>query len=121
MTQPYLTSPIVIGASAGAIAPEDWKGIEVGYDGRRPQFAAAIAKAGAVPVAAPPGAPAPFAAVYRQELAALALSDTGKKLKTEKRVIAAAPAENALLLSLDEYLHAHKPRIEARVAAEARR
>jgi hypothetical protein len=121
MTQPYLASPMVIGAAAGAVAPDDWEGVQVRYDRRRPEFAAAISKAGAIPVAAAPGAPAPFAAVYRQELAALGLTDTGKKLKTEKRVIAAAPAENALVLSLDEYLHARKAQIEARVAAEARR
>ncbi len=120
-TQPYLTTPIVIGAAAGAVAPEDWEGVEVRHDGRRPEFAAAISKAGAVPVAAAPGALRPFAAVYRQELGALGLTDTGKTLKTEKRVIAAAAAENALVLSLDKYLHARKPQIEARVAAEARR
>lgn len=120
-TQPYLSAPIVIGVAAGAAAPEDWEGVEVRYDGRRPEFAAAIAKAGAVPVPAAPGALAPFAAVYQQELGAFGLTDTGKRLKTEKRVIAAAPAENALVLSLDKYLHAQKQAIEARVAAEAGR
>jgi hypothetical protein len=120
-TQPYVRRPIVIGAAAGAAAPDDWEGVEVRYDGRRPEFAAAISKGGAVPVAAAPSALTPFAAVYRQELSALGLADTGKKLKSEKRVIAAAPAENALVLSLDKYLHAHKAQIEARVAAEARR
>lgn len=120
MTQPYLSTPIVIGVAAGASAPEKWKAIPVRYDGRRPEFAAAIAQSGASPVPAAPDQLKPFAAVYRQELGTLGLTDTGKKLKTEKRVIAAAPAENALVLSLDKYLHAQKAAIEARVAAEAR-
>jgi ABC-type amino acid transport substrate-binding protein len=119
MSQPYLTTPVVIGAVSGAAAPEEWKGVEVRYDARRPEFAAAIAKAGATPVPAGPGGLRPFAAVYRQELAAFGLSDTGRKLKTERRTIAAAPSENALVLSLDKYLHANKRAVEARIAAEA--
>jgi ABC-type amino acid transport substrate-binding protein len=121
MTQPYLSVPIVIGAAAGVNVPEDWEGVQVRYDRRRPEFAAAIAGVKALPVPAEPGALRPFAAVYRPELQALGLTDTETALLTEKRVIATAPAENALTLSLDKFLHARKPDIEARLGAEARR
>ena len=120
-TQPYLSAKIVIGAAPGAAAPEDWEKVPVRYDARRPEFAAAIAKAKAVPVAAGAGQLRPFAAVYEAELAALGLRPAGKTLRTEKRVIATAPAENALTLSLDRFLHPRKGAIEARLAAEARR
>lgn len=121
MTQPYLTAPIVIGAAPGVNVPDDWEGVQVRYDRRRPEFAAAVAAKKALPVPAAPGALRPYAAVYRPELPALGLSDTGTKLRTEKRVIASAPAENALALSLDRFLHARKAEIEARLASEARR
>ena len=120
-TQPYLTAKIVIGAAPGASAPEDWEGVPVRYDARRPEFAAAIARAKAVPVPAHPSQLRPFAAVYEPELQALGLGSTGKTLLTEKRVIATAAAENALTLSLDKFLHARKAEIEARLAAEAGR
>jgi hypothetical protein len=62
-----------------------------------------------------------YAAVYEPELGARGLRDTGKTLLTEKRVMAGAPAENALVLSLDKFLHERKAAIAGRVAAEARR
>ena len=120
-TQPYLSVKIVIGAAPGASAPEDWKDVPVRYDARRPEFAAAIAQAKAVPVAAEPSQLRPFAAVYQPELRTLGLAPTGKTLLTEKRVIAVSAAENALTLSLDKFLHARKDAIEAQLAAEARR
>ena len=120
-TQPYLKVKIVIGAAAGATAPEDWKDVPVRYDARRPEFAAAIAQAKAVPVPSAPSQLRPFAAVYEPELPTLGLAATGKTLLTEKRVIATAAAENALTLSLDKFLHARKAAIEARLAAEAGR
>jgi hypothetical protein len=121
MTQPYLSVQIVIGAAPGAPVPDDWEGVPVRYDVRRPEFAAAIAGIKAVPVAAHPGALRPFAAVYKPELTALGLSETGKTLLTEKRVIATAPAENALTLSLDRFLHARKGDIARRLGQAARR
>lgn len=120
MTQPYLTAPIVIGAARGVSAPDRWDGVQIRYDGRRPHFAASISAVGAVPIPAPPDQLGPFAAVYRQELQSFGLADTGDTLRTEKRVIATAPAENALTFSLDRFLHARRGSIEARLGGEAR-
>lgn len=120
-TQPYLTTPIVIGAVPGATAPDPWNGVEVGHDPRRPDIAAAIARAGAVPVPVAPRRTPTFYAAYEPELAARGLQPTGETLLTERRVIATAPTENTLVLSLDRFLHARKDAIAARVAQEARR
>ncbi len=119
MTQPYLSLETVIAAPAGTIPPDKLKGVQIRYDARRPDFAAAIAKQEAVPVPVAPASLRPLAAVYAPEQARLGMTATGKTLLTEKRVIATAPAENALTLSLDRFLHANKARIEARLAAEA--
>jgi len=116
-TQPYLKAPIVIGAVRGTPLPEDYDGVEIRYDARRPEFAAAISAIGAVPVPAAPGTLRPIAAVYRPELAVLGLQDTGEQLRTERRVIAAAPSENAIVLSLDRFLHARKRAIERQFGA----
>jgi polar amino acid transport system substrate-binding protein len=121
LTQPYLSVKIVIGAAPGAPIPNQWKGIDVAYDARRPHFAAAIEKAKAIAVPAMPTQRVRYAAVYEPELGARGLRDTGKTLLTEKRVMAGAPAENALVLSLDKFLHERKAAIAGRVAAEARR
>jgi hypothetical protein len=121
MTQPYLTAPIVIAASPGSTLPDSYDGIEIRYDARRPEIAAAIAAVGAKPVAAGPRELRPIAAVYQPELAALGLQDSGEQLRTERRVIATAPSENALVLSLDRFLHARRAQIEQRLAAEAAR
>jgi hypothetical protein len=74
-----------------------------------------------VAAAADPGAMAPLAAAYAPELAARGLAPTGKTLRTERRVIATAPAENALALSLDRFLHGRGEEIGRLLAAEARR
>ncbi len=120
-TQPYLTVKMVIGMAPGAAPVDEWKDVPVRYDARRPGFAAAIARAKAVPVPAAPAQMGHYAAVYEPELQALGLQPTGKTLVTERRVIATAAAENALTLSLDKFLHARKGAIGARLAAEARR
>ncbi len=117
MTQPYLKAPIVIGAAPGTQLPEAYDGVEIRYDARRPDFAAAIAAIGATPVPAAPGGLRPIAAVYRPELGVLGLEDTGEQLRTEQRVIATAPSENALVLSLDRFLHARKQEIERQFGA----
>jgi hypothetical protein len=121
-TQPYLDAEVAVGAAPGAPVPRRWKGVEIRHDRRRPDIAAAIRSIGAVPVAADdPGGMAPLAAAYAPELAALGLAPTGKTLRTERRVIATAPAENALTLSLDRFLHERKEEIGRRLAAESRR
>ncbi|MBD0273282.1 MAG: hypothetical protein ICV73_15315 [Acetobacteraceae bacterium] len=120
-TQPYLNAEATVGAAPGATVPRDWDGVEVRYDRRRPDFAAAIRGIGAVPVPADPGGMAPFAATYAPELAALGLVPTGKTLTTERRIVATAPAENALTLALDRFLLPRGEEIGRRLAAEARR
>ena len=119
-TQPYLKTGIVIGAREGTTAPGDWEGVEVRYDRRRPQIAAALRGIGAVPVPTDPGQLAPIGAVYDFELSAAGLRPTGKPLTTERRVIATAPAENALTLSLDRFLQPRESEIRARLTAELR-
>jgi len=120
-TQPYLEAAAVIGAAPGAAAPRDWKGVEVRYDRRRPDLAAALRGIGAVPVPADAGGMAPFAVAYEPELAALGLAPAGKALATERRVVATAPAENALTLALDRFLQPRRDEIGRRLAAESRR
>ena len=120
-TQPYLEAKAVVGAAPGAAVPRDWDGVGIRYDRRRPDLAAAIRGIGAVPVPADPGGMAPLAAAYAPELAALGLASTGKALTTERRVIATAPAENALTLALDRFLLPRGEEIGRRLAAEARR
>lgn len=120
-TQPYLKAVAVIAAAPGAATPRGWKGVEVRYDRRRPDLAAALRGVGAVPVPADAEATAPFAAAYEPELEALGLAPAGKTLATERRVIATAPAENALTLALDRFLQPRREEIGRRLAAGARR
>jgi len=116
-TQPYLKARLVIGAAPGTTSPEDWENVPVAHDPGRPHIAALLSKQKAVPTT---GA-APFRAAYEPELAAAGLEPTETKLMTEQRTIATAPSENALTLSLDRFLHAHKGAIEQRLASEGRR
>lgn len=120
-TQPYLKAELAIGAAPGATVPESWDGVEVRHDRRRPDLAGAIRAIGAVPVPAEPGRLAPLGAAYVQEMEALGLRATGKRLTTERRVIATAPAENALVFSLDRFLLSREGEISTRLAEEARR
>lgn len=121
MTQPYFTAELVVGTVPGVPKPESLDKLDIRYDRRRPEFAAAIRGAGGNPIPADPGALRPIAAVYAPELGRLGLENSGKRLLKEKRVIATAPGENALALSLDKFLHAHRSEIEARLGAEAGR
>jgi ABC-type amino acid transport substrate-binding protein len=120
-TQPYLRAELVLGASPGVEVPPDLKGVEIRHDRRRPDVAAAIRDAGAVPVPAEPENLAPLAAAYAPELAMLGLHATGRTFLTERRVIATAPAENALALALDRFLLPRTGEIRDILAAEARR
>ena len=116
-TQPYLHAKVVIGMALGATVPDDWTGVRVSHDSRRPDLAALLLKQKAVPTTGQ----ASYRLVYEPELGAAGLVATGKTLRTERRTIATAPAENALTLALDRFLHANKPAIEARLKAEGRR
>jgi len=120
-TQPYMKAEAMVGAAPGGAAPRSWKGVEIRYDRRRPDLAAAIRGAGAVPAPADPGGMAPPVAAYAPELGVLGLASTAKSLTTERRVIATAPAENALTFALDRFLQSREAEIGQRVAAEARR
>ncbi len=120
-TQPYLKARLMVGAAPGAAVPERVKGQVIGHDPRRPDIAAAITKAKAEPVSAGADASAPLVAFWEPELGGLELASTDKTLLTENRVIATAPAENALTLSLDRFLHRNKAAAEQLLAAEARR
>lgn len=120
-TQPYLKAEIALGAAPGTAVPQDWGGVEIRHDRRRPDIAAAIRRLGAVPVPADPDGMRPLAAAYAPELAALGLRPVGKTLATERRVIATAPAENALALALDQFLQPREGEIGERLAAGVRR
>ena len=74
-----------------------------------------------VPVPADPDGLAPLGAAYAPELATLGLRPVGEALATERRVIATAAAENALVLALDEFLQNREDEIRRRLAAERRR
>jgi ABC-type amino acid transport substrate-binding protein len=113
-TQPYLQVKAVIGMAPGTRGPSTWEGVRVSHDPARPDFAALILAEKAIPTTGP----APYRLVYEPELARAGLVATGKTLRTERRTIATAPSENALTLELDRFLHANKPAIEARLAAE---
>jgi ABC-type amino acid transport substrate-binding protein len=121
-TQNYLTTTAVIGAAEGTTLPESWDGVPVRYDRRRPQFDALLRGIGAEPVPVEPGGDLkPIGAAYAQELGPHGLFPTGETLLTEDRVIATPPAENALAIALDRFLHSREGWIAERVAAEARR
>jgi hypothetical protein len=120
-TQPYLKAELAVGAAEGTPVPRDWDGVEIRYDRRRPDIAAAIRRIGAVPLPAEPGGLAPLGAAYLPEMAALGLTPTGRSLTTEGRVIATAPAESALAFALDRFLLPRGGEIEDRLSAEARR
>ncbi len=51
----------------------------------------------------------------------MGLLPSGRTLATERRLIATAPAENALTLALDEFLRPREGEIRDRLAGEARR
>lgn len=120
-TQPYLKAELAVGAASGTATPREWNGVQIRYDRRRPDLAAAIQSIDAVPVPADPRNLAPFGAAYLQEMPALGLTPTGKNLTTERRVIATAPAESALTFALDQFLLPREREIRDRLAAEARR
>ena len=120
-TQPYLDSQLLIATVPDRVPPESWDGVAVRYDARRPDVAGRLKAIGAVPVPARPGELKPFAAVYAHEVDALGLAATDKVLAKERRVIAVAPAENRLALSLDRFLLARKGEIEAMAAGQAAR
>lgn len=116
-TQPYLKARMVIGARGDAGVPDSWRGVVVAHAAARADAAAALLGKKAVPVTHY----APFRAVWEPELAAAGLAATGTTLTSAQRVIAIAPSENALTLSLDRFLHSRKAAIEARLAREAGR
>ncbi|MDP9413116.1 MAG: transporter substrate-binding domain-containing protein [Pseudomonadota bacterium] len=116
-TQPYLQPRVVIARVPGAAVPSNWEGVGISYDPARPEFAALLREHEAIPTAGG----AQYRLLYEPELARAGLVSTGKTLRTDKRTIATAPSENALTLALDEFLHANKPAIEARLAQEGRR
>lgn len=116
MTQPYLRPKIVIGARPGTATPENWRDVPVSYDPQRPEFAGLLVREKAVPTTGL----ASYRILYEPELAASGLVATGKELRTEYRTIATAPSANALTLELDQYLHANRSTIEARLAREGR-
>jgi ABC-type amino acid transport substrate-binding protein len=116
MTQPYLRPKIVIGARPGTAPPESWEGVPVSYDPQRPDFAGLLLRE----KAAPTSGPAPYRILYEPELTAAGLVPTGRELRTEYRTIATGPSANALTLELDQYLHANRSAIEARLAREGR-
>ncbi len=115
-TQPYLQPRLVIGRAPGAIVPSNWEGVRVFHDPSRPEFAALLLEHKAIPTSGD----AQYRLLYEPELAPAGLVSTGKLLRTDRRTIATAPSENALTLALDEFLHANKPAIEARLAQEGR-
>ncbi|PAX07032.1 substrate-binding periplasmic protein [Sphingomonas lenta] len=116
-TQPYISAKAVIGARPGVRAPDDWNGVSVAYDPRRPGLAALIRARKAVPDLNAPD----FRAAYEPELGALGLVSTGTTLATERHAIATPPSENALTFALDRFLHRHRDAIERRLGQEARR
>jgi polar amino acid transport system substrate-binding protein len=118
-TQPYAETETVIGIAPGISAPASWHGAEIRYDCRRPQFAALISETGAKPICEDRGRLAPIAAVYAEELSGLGLRPTGTALGKEQRTIATAPAENALTLALDRFLHSREQAIKGRLASVA--
>jgi ABC-type amino acid transport substrate-binding protein len=118
-TQPYLESQIVIGVAPQTPKPDSWKDIEIKYDRRLPHLAALIRGLGAIPVSAEPDRRKPVAAAYALELAGLGLKATDTVLVDESRIIATAPAENALVLALDRFLHSRRAAIETGIADEA--
>jgi len=101
--------------------PADWKAVEVRYDRRRPQGAAALRGIGATPVAAEPGDLGPVGAAYEEELVRADLRPTETRLASERRVLATAPAENALALALDRFLHDREAFVRERLVAEGPR
>lgn len=119
-TQPYLETGIVVGLADGTPEPASWDGVEIRYDRRRPHFAGPIRGIGARPMPVDAGDLAPIGAAYAEELPALGLIATEKTLASEERVIATAPAENALTLELDRFLHARRQSIAQQLAASAR-
>jgi ABC-type amino acid transport substrate-binding protein len=120
-TQPYLRSHLAIGVREGVPVPDDWKGVAVRYDRRRPQVAGALRGIGAAPVPAEAGDLGPIGAAYEEELVRAGLRPTEKRLASEDRVIATAPAENALALALDRFLHGREVFVRERLVAEAAR
>ncbi len=114
-TQPYFSSQIEIGVSPGVEAPANWEGIGVHYRRGRIEIAASIRQAGAVPVpVSTHPLPSP-AAAYAFEMPILGLIAV-RRLGSEERLIATAPAESALTLALDRFLHARRESIRSLAA-----
>jgi hypothetical protein len=68
----------------------------------------------------PGGDLTPVGAVFMEEMPALRLKATETRLGKERRVIALPPAENALAIALDRFLHGRRAWIGERLAAQAR-
>ncbi len=120
-TQPYLKSHLGIGVRDGVAVPDSWKGAEVRYDRHRPQVAGALRGIGAAPVPAKPGDLGPIGVAYEEELVRAGLRPTEKRLASESRVIATAPAENALALALDRFVHGREAFVRERLVREGPR
>ena len=120
-TQPYLRSHLAIGVREGIPVPESWKGVAVRYDRHRPQVAGALRGIGASPVPAEPGDLGPIGAAYEEELVRAGLKPTEKRLASEGRVLATPPAENALALALDRFLHGRETFVRERLVGKGAR
>jgi polar amino acid transport system substrate-binding protein len=105
VTQPFLETELRLGAPPGGAEPDDWSGQRVAVDPHRPALAGRVRERGAEPVpAGEPDEPSLPRAAYDFELAGRGFRPVGRKLASEKRVMAVIPGESALLLELDRYL-----------------
>ncbi|HZH26608.1 MAG TPA: transporter substrate-binding domain-containing protein [Azospirillaceae bacterium] len=124
LTQPYLETAIRVGAPAGEPVPDDLAGMQVAVPPGRPALVGRLRDEKAVPAEGNgQGArAAKLVAGYDVELEAEGLSPGGRRLHTEKRVMAVMPGESALLLDLDRFLlGVDEAALRRRAAEEARR
>ena len=115
VSRPYVVSEVVIGVTppqgTATTASEDWRGDRISFPPTRPHFATFIESIKAVPVPAREGQAAQAVALYAFELESHGLVRAGPVMHEERRVVAVAPGENALLFELDRFLAEEGPRL----------
>lgn len=110
LTKPYLTAPVVVGASPGMPVPDEIEDRQVGVV-KGTSIAKYIRKKGGMPkfidsLTAYHG----LVAAYPWQLEESGFTNTGIILHKEKHVIAVPKGENAFLKEFQQYLNEHGPK-----------
>jgi len=120
LTRPYATTRVVVAVPASQRAPGDIAGLRVAVESGQ-DAAGVLEMTDAVPVEVDDvGAVSGPVVVDEWLLDDLRLRDTGVHLRTSRHVMATPRGENAWLVRLERFLHAHRDEVAALLDVEGR-